>query len=669
MAQMNVRLSACHLTLAGLLGLCAVTAGCKSQGDSARPEDAAAEPSASVAAEDAGKGGIPDANMARKDIPDKYKWKLEPLVAGDQAFESGLRAVAEKRKKLDAYRGKLGRPKPLRECLDLYFDARLATNKLTLYANLRFDTDQKSTSLQDMNERSQRALHALMEQASFIRREVMAINDRAMTRAYKAEPGLEQYRAYLEELRRRRSRVLGEEAERILSLAGDNLWAEIDLNEIPSDVEKIYGALRSDMKLPKITDEEGKEVQLTLANLGKYRASKKREVRRQTMESFFATLRAHEHALAATLAGQYRFDIFLARARGYDTALDAYLGKDNIDPAVYRNLVKAIGDNVAPLHRYVRLRKKLLGVDELHVYDLYTPMIKGAAMEVPYEEALEILPKALAPLGDEYIAALRKGLDPAAGWVDVYPHANKSSGAFSASAFGIHPYIKMNYFDGSDDLSTLAHEFGHAIHSHLSMTNQPYVTASYVPFIAEIASTLNEKLLSDYLLEHAETDEQRLYILGSLAETIRTTIYRQALFAEFELIAHTAAEQGTPLTADFLNKTYADLIRRTYGPDFTLGENDGVEWAYIPHFYYKYYVYAYAAGLSSGIALAEKVQKGGKEARDAYLGMLKGGSSKPPIELLRGAGVDLTKPDAIEAAAKLLDDTLAQIEAIVAKGE
>jgi len=605
--------------------------------------------------------------MSRDQIPDKYKWKLDPLFASDDTFEAGLKAVADQRKKLDAYRGKLARPKQLRECLDLYFDTRLATNKLTLYANLRFDSDQKSTRFQDMNERSQRALHALMEQASFIRREVMALGDGAMTRAYRSEPKLEKYRAYLSELRRRRSRVLGPEAERILSLAGDNLWAEIDLNEIPSDVENIYGALRADMKLETITDEEGNEVQLTLANLGKYRASKKREVRRETMESFFATLRAYEHALAATLAGQYRFDVFLSRARGYDTALDAYLDKDNIDPAVYRNLVKAIGDNVAPLHRYVRLRKKLLGVDELHVYDLYTPMTKGADMEIPYEEALTILPKALAPLGDEYIAMLGKGLDPEAGWVDVYPHENKASGAFSANAFGIHPYVKMNYFDGVDDLSTLAHEFGHAMHSHLSMTNQPYVTASYVPFIAEIASTLNEKLLSDYLLAHTESDEQRLYILGELAETIRTTIYRQALFAEFELVAHTAVEKGTPLTADLLDDTYAGLIRRYYGPDFTLGENDGVEWAYIPHFYYKYYVYAYAAGLSSGIALAEKVQKGGKAARDAYLGMLKGGSSKPPLELLRGAGVDLTKPDAIEAAAKLLDDTLAKIETIVAK--
>ncbi|HPB96513.1 MAG TPA: M3 family metallopeptidase, partial [Polyangiaceae bacterium] len=271
-----------------------------------------------------------------------------------------------------------------------------------------------------------------------------------------------------------------------------------------------------------------------------------------------------------------------------------------------------------------------------------------------------------APLGEDYLSVLRQGLDPGNGWIDVYPHRDKDSGAFSASVFGLHPYVKMNYFNDVDDMSTLAHEFGHALHSHLSMNNQPYVTASYSMFNAEIASTFNEKLLSDYLIENAKSDAERLYLLNELVETIRTTIYRQTLFAEFEWLIHTAAEKGTPLTAEFFAKTYESLIRSYYGEHFTLGKDDGMEWAYIPHFYYKYYVFTYATGLSSGIALAQRVLSEGEQARNAYLGMLKGGSSKPPLDLLRDAGVDLSKPDAIAGAAKLLDDTLAKMEKILA---
>ncbi|MBW2530040.1 MAG: oligoendopeptidase F [Deltaproteobacteria bacterium] len=608
-----------------------------------------------------------DANQERSQIAERYKWKLDPIFPGDEGFEQGLKQVATMRADVARYRGKLVDPAKLAECLKLYFDTRLLTRKLTLYAALRFDSHQKSAELQGLHEQSQKALHELMSQASFIRQEVMALDDRAMDRAYRRAPALAEYRPYLDELRRRRMRVLGGEAERVLALAGDNLWAEIDLNEIPSDIEKVIKALRAEIVLPTIKDEQGAEVQLTLANFGKYRGSSDRRVRRDTVEAFFATLRSYQSTFAAALAGQMKLNVQFARSRGYDTALEAYLDKDNIDPEVYRSLIRSIGANVAPLHRYVRLRKKLMNVDELHIYDLYAPMVKGSKMQVPYDEALEIMPKALAPLGDEYLSALRTGLAPQNGWVDVFPHKDKESGAFSIDVYGIHPYIKMNYFGEVDDFSTLAHEFGHAIHSHLSMTNQPYMTASYAPFIAEIASTLNEKLLSDYLLERASNDDERLYILNNLVETIRTTIYRQTLFAEFELLAHTAVERGEALTAEFFNRTYQSLIRKYYGPDFTLGPNDELEWAYIPHFYYKYYVFAYATGLSSGIALADRVKTGGATAREAYLGMLRGGSSKPPLVLLKEAGVDLTKPDAIEAAAKLLDQTLGRLETILAQ--
>ncbi|MBI4703403.1 MAG: hypothetical protein HY744_20005 [Deltaproteobacteria bacterium] len=540
--------------------LALAAAGCAPEHDHRQPPprpsaaaSVAMAPPASGAPAAVRKPALPDANMARAAIPDAFKWQLAPVFADDAAFEQALGDAARLRAELGAFEGKLGDAKRLRGCLKLYFEARLLTNKLTLYANLRQDTDQSSAPLQAMFERSLAAMNALMGQAAFIRRHVLGLDDAAMKRAYRAEPGLGEYRPYLDELRRRRARVLGVEAERVLSLAGDNLWAEIDLNELPSDFEKIFKAMRTDLTLPPIKDEEGKKVQLTLSSYGRYRGSEQRAVRRAAVEGLLGALRGREHAFAAALAGQIRFNVF------------------------------------------------------------------------------------------------------------------KDSGAFCIAVYGIHPFVKTNYLDEVDDLSTLSHEYGHALHYHLSMSSQPYVTANYSPFLAEVASTLNEKLLSDHLLRRARSDEERLYLLNRLVETVRTTLFRQAMFAEFELAVHSAAEAGTPVTAELLDRTYGELVRAYYGGDLTLGPNDAVEWAYIPHFFYKYYVYAYATGLAASLDLAERVASGGAEAREAYLAMLRAGSSKPPLELLRAAGVDLTRPDAIAAAARLMDRALAEIEAILAK--
>ncbi|MBN2361550.1 MAG: oligoendopeptidase F [Deltaproteobacteria bacterium] len=628
---------------------------------------AAAPPAKGGAAASKQKKFVPDANMPRSQIPARYKWRLAPLFKDDAACAAGLKQAAAQRVELAKFKGELADGKKLAACLDLYFKIRLLTNKATLYSSMRLDSEQKSTKLQAQNDRALDAMRELQTQAAFIRQEVLALDAAALEAALAREPRLVEYRPYLDEIRRRRAHVLDAQAERVLALAGDNLWAEIDLNELPTDYEKAFDGLLNDIPLPRVKDDQGQEVQLTLSNYGKLRASDNRAVRSAAVEALFGALRQFQHALAATYSGQVRFDVFLARARGYPTALAAYLDKDNIDPAVYHSLIQAVHANLKPLHRYVALRKKVMKLDAVRLYDLYPPLVPSVKWEVPYEEALRILPVALAPLGEDYVKVLKQGLDPKAGWTDVYPHADKESGAYSSSVYGIHPFVKMNYFDEVDDLSTLAHEYGHALHSHLSMTTQPYVTSSYSMFLAEIASTCNEKLLSDYLVAHAKNDAEKLYILYHLAETIRTTIYRQTLFAEFELKTHSAVEAGTPLTAELLNTTYADLIQTYYGKDYTLGPNDEMEWAYIPHLYYKYYVYSYATGLSSGIAIAERVQQQGAPARDAYLGMLKGGTSKPPLELLRGAGVDLAKPQAIEAAARLLDGTLAEMESILDK--
>jgi oligoendopeptidase F len=609
----------------------------------------------------------PDATLARASVPDAYKWNLSPLFENDAAFNKAVADLAAARQRLLSYRGKLADAAQLREALDLYFATRKAANRITLYANLRHDTDTSDPTAQVLSDQSLQAMNGFMADAAFLRGEILALDDGALKAAIAKEPKLAEFKPYLDDLRRRKSRILDPEAERVMSLAGDNLWAEIDLNELPSDYEKTFRAFLADLPLPTITDESGKTVQLTLSSYPRYRNSSNQRVRTEATEKFLATLKQYQHVLASNFAGQIHLNVFMARARGYDTALEAYLDRDAIDPAIYQSLVAAMRANVAPLHRYVAFRKKLLGVDKVHLQDLYPPVIADVDREIPFPEAVKTIEAALAPLGGDYVKTVVAGLDPKNGWLDLYPNAGKESGAFCASLYGFHPYVKLNYQNDFDGLSTLIHEYGHAMHSQLAMTKQPYVTSSYVPFVAEIASTFNEKLLVDHLTKNAKTKAEKLYLLNKMADKIRGTIYRQALFADFELEVHTAAEKGVPLTAEFLNGTYRRLLELYYGPDYDVGENGDIEWAYVPHFYYKYYMFSYAAGLSSGIALAEKVEHDGKKAREAYLNMLASGNARPPLELLRGAGVDLTKPDAFVAAAKLLDRTIAEMEKLTAK--
>jgi len=429
-----------HATLALTMAASApaLAQPCGGQGTCQAPNRAAVAPSSEV---------TPDGNMPRSAIPEKYRWSLKPLFADAKAFEAGLVEADAGRKRLEAYRGTLARPDRMSACLEEYFKTRLLTNRLTLYATLSLDTDLQNTDLQARNDRALAAMSELMAVAGFLREEILALDEAALSQAYREQPSLVQYRGWIEEIRRRRAHVLAPEQERLLSQAGDNQFAEIDLNELPSDFEKTFKALLADLRLPTIQDESGKPVQLTFSNYGKYRASDDRRVRRDTVDAFFATLNDYRHAFAAAWAGQVNFSIFLARARGYDSPLQAYLDRDNIDPAVYRNLIRTVRANTAPLHRYVRLRKKLMGLDEIRLYDLYTPMVAGGKRQISYEEARAVLPKALAPLGQDYLAVLRQGLEPSQGWVDVYPHKDKDSGASSSSVFGVHPFVKMNYYN------------------------------------------------------------------------------------------------------------------------------------------------------------------------------------------------------------------------------
>lgn len=604
----------------------------------------------------------PDANSTRDQVPDVYKWDLTPLFASVEDWEKALEELSAEVGEFDSYKGKLSDPKAMTECLGLYFDVHNRTTHVQQYAALALETNLTDEDKQARHRRALALMDEVMAAAGFMRGEILALDDAAMEKAYSATDGPAKYRRYLDDLRRRRSRVLKPEAERVLQLAGDNLWAEIDLNEIQSSLERAFGALISDITWPMVHDEDGNEVQLSLSNFPAFRRSPDRQVRAEAVAAVFGTLRQFQHVFTQTLAGQFERDVLYARARHYDTALEAYMDKDNLDTAVHDNLIKAVHDNLGALHRYVELRKKVLGFDDLHIYDLYVPMVEAAQKEVTYAECERILPKALVPLGKEYVKILKDGLNLENGWIDLFPSSDKDGGAFSASVYGRAPYIKMNYLNSQDDMSTLAHEFGHAIHSHLAMKNQPYQDYRYVPFMAEIASTCNEALLQDYLVANAKSKEEKIALLVDELESIRTTIYRQTLFTEFERVVHGFVEDGTPVTASLLDDTYRGLVERYYGPGFTVDENDGMEWAYIPHFYYKYYVYSYATGLSCGLAIAERVKAEGEPAVKDYLSMLEGGCRKPPLELLKGAGVDLaTGPEAIDSALKRFDRTITEL--------
>ena len=610
----------------------------------------------------------PDANAPRSSVPSVYKWDLAPVFPSEGAWEKAYgQANAGLKTFVAKYKGKVGDKDGLAKCLKEFFPLRLQFDRVAFYTNLRSSEDEDVTSVQVMRKKSLAAIKDFQLETAFVREAVMRM-DPAKAEEVLRDADMKEYAPYLVELRRRTPRLLSPEAEKVLAQAGDNLFAEIDLNELPSDLELTFKAAQQDIQLPKIKDEDGKEVQLQLSNYGKYRASKDRDVRRGAVESFFAALKKHQDIFAATLGGEFKRDIFLAKARGYQEALAAYLDMDNLTPPVVDGLISAVHQNLKPLRRYVELRKKLLGLKDVHIYDLYTPLVPSADAELPYGEAQKDVVEALKPLGQEYVDVLSKAIVPGSGWVDIYPNKGKESGAFSTSVYGVHPYIKLNYMNMVDDASTLAHEFGHTMHSYLNAKAQPYPTAGYATILAEIASTLNEKLLNDYLLKKFKDDDKtRLALLGERLESIRTTIFRQTLFAEFERKMHAYAEAGTPLTPELFNKTYGDLVKLYYGPGYSFGANDDIEWAYIPHFYWKFYVFSYATGLSAGISLADKIGAGDTKVRDGYLKMLQSPSTEPPLEILKRAGVDLTKPDVVTAAAKLMDETITEIDKIWSK--
>jgi oligoendopeptidase F len=523
--------------------------------------------------------------------------------------------------------------------------------KVYVYANMRSHEDSANGYYQGLADRTESLAVEVSSASSFIVPEILTIPDEKLAGFVKENEKLAFYKKYLDEIVRTKPHILNATEEQIMAMSG----------EMANAPGSIYSMLNNaDIKFPTIKDEHGKEIEITKGRFIQLMESNDRRVRKDAFEALYSTYKKQRNTLAALLNSQVKSNLFNAKVRKYSSARESYLFPDNVPEAVYDNLIKAMHDNMHLMHKYMKLRKEMLGLDELHMYDVYTTMVKEAKMDITYEEAVETVKKGVAVLGEQYSKDLEKGFT--SGWIDVYENEGKRSGAYSWGCYGSHPYVLLNHTDTVNNMFTLAHEMGHALHSFYSDANQPYIYAQYKIFVAEVASTLNEALLMHYMLKNTTDKTEKMYLLNYYMEQFRTTVYRQTMFAEFEKIIHGKAEAGESLTADVLCQIYHDLNVEYYGPDMIVDELLDMEWSRIPHFYTSFYVYKYATGFSAATAIAHKIINEGQSAIDKYLEFLQSGGSDYPIELLKIAGVDMTTPEPINNALKVFEDLLNQME-------
>lgn len=592
----------------------------------------------------------------RSEIPVEDTWATEDLFATDEAWEQELATLADVKQQLAAFAGHLGESgKILYDYNDLSEKTSVKVGALANYAMRKADQDTRNSVYQAMSGKLRSQMVALSAATSFSTPEIMAISDEDMEKFYEQYPALERYRRRLTDLRRHKAHTLSAAEEKLLAATGE-------ISETAGNVFDMFND--ADLTFPDALDGEGKHHPITHATYIQCLESGDRVLRRNAYESLYGVYRQFKNTSAALMNAQNKQLKFEAEARHFDSAFEASLFGTNVPTSVYLNLIDTVHRNIDKMHRYVRLRKKLLGLDELHYYDLYTPLVSDADKNIPFTEAKQTIYEALAPLGDEYRSVLQQGFDNR--WIDVYPNVGKRSGAYSAGA-RVHPYVLMNYSGTLDSQFTLAHEMGHALHSYYSNHNQNPVDSGYVIFVAEVASTCNEALLMEHLLAKTTDRKERIYLINHFLDQFKGTLYRQTMFAEFELMMGRWVAEGRTLTADLLCSEYRKLNEFYYGPDAVADDYIAVEWARIPHFYYDYYVFQYATGYSAAIALSRRILSGGEEAVRDYLNFLSGGCSRSPIDLLRGAGVDMTSPEPVNAALELFGQLLDEMEALTAE--
>lgn len=588
----------------------------------------------------------------RSEVATELTWKLEDIFVSKKEWEEALNEALSLADEIVSFMGKVTESADtLYKVLEIYEKCQLKFHLVTGYAFKTRDVDTTSTSGQTLYAKAMSAEVAASEKLAFLEPEIIAASDETVEKFYNEKPELVKYKIFITEIRRGKEHSLSPELEKLL--AGTN-----ELAELP--YEGFATLSNADLKFPEITNEKGEKIQITNGRFVPLEESKDRAVRKEVFEKYYETFGSFKNTWAILYAGQVKQLMFNARARKYSTTLEAAVDGNNVSPEVYKNLVEAINDNLDKMHRYVRLRKKLLEVDELHMYDVYVPIVKDYEVKYSIEEAKELVLKAVEPLGTNYVNLLKKAF--AERWIDVVENEGKRGGAYSSGVYGVHPFVLLNFNGTLDNVFTLAHEMGHAMHSYFSNEGQNFLDSRYRIFVAEVASTTNEVLLMEYMLKNAKDNKERAYLLNHYMDSFKGTVYRQTMFAEFEKTSNEIAESGEPLTHENLTKLYLELNKKYFGEDMISDELIGYEWMRIPHFYYNFYVYQYATGYSAAVAIAHRILKEGEAAVNDYMKFLHSGCTADPVSLLRIAGVDMATKEPINSALKVFERVIEEME-------
>ena len=589
----------------------------------------------------------------REEIDDKYKWKIDKVYKSIEDFEKDFEEVKKEAVKLQVYSGKLTNGETILEYLKLNEKVSRKVENLFIYAHLKSDEDTSNATYQALMSKIDIYMAEFSSYTAFFVPEILALDDKFIMDEIDRIEEMHQYKFLFEDILKEKPHILSKEMEELLASASDCLDA-------PSAIHNML--TNADMTFGKIKDEEGNEVELTEGNYSSFIRSKDRNVRKAAFEKLFSEYEKFKNTLATSLTASIKTFNFNSKVRKYESALEASLQPNNIPLDVYKNAVKVMNDNVSSLHRYVKIKKELLNLDEIHMYDLYVPIIETQKEKVEFNDGVKIVLEALKPLGEEYLDIFKGGIND--GWIDIYENKGKRGGAYSWGGYDTMPYVLLNYNNELEDVSTLAHEMGHSIHSYYSRKEQPYHYAGYTLFCAEVASTTNEKLLIHHLIEKENDEKKKLSLINTELEQIRTTVFRQLMFAEFELYTHESLEKGIPLTSEDYSKAWHELNVKYFGPEMIVDENIDIEWARIPHFYSDFYVYQYATGYAAASAFANAILEGKVNAVEKYKGFLKSGGSDYPIEILKKAGVDMTTKEPLEATIKRFNELLDMIEKV-----
>lgn len=577
--------------------------------------------------------------MKRSEISDEYKWSVKDLYSSDELWNNDYEKALKSTQEKSSFEGcVMDSADTLADALSESEKDDYITERLYVYAFMRYYEDTSDGTYQQMSGKAQMLAVKMSEKYSFLVPEIMAADDDKVARFLDSDK-IKPYRHLLCDMLAKKEHTCSQKEEKLLAMASQ-------MADSPSDIFSKFN--NADVKFGKVHDEHGDEKELTSAGFSVFMESRDRNVRKEAFYALYRQYKSYINTLAASYYDNVKQAVFFANARNYESTLQMYLSGSFIPESVYTNLIDTVNNNLDKMHDYVSLRKKTLGVDELHFYDIYAPLTSDYTVKVSYENAKETVLDALKILGDDYVSQVKKGYE--SGWVDVYENDGKRSGAFSWGAYGTHPYIFLNYTETLNDIFTLIHETGHAMHTYYSNETQPYTYAGYKIFVAEVASTCNEVILIDYLLKHSRSDEEKKYLYGHYLEQFKGTLFRQTMFAEFEMITHRMAQDGEVLNAESLCGTYKKLNEKYFGKDMVIDEEIAYEWARIPHFYTPFYVYQYATGFSAAVAIATKIINGDKEVLHGYREFLKGGSSMHPIELLSLCKIDMSKPDVIQDA-------------------